>query len=682
MTSKTSLFNKGIFNSTIKRFLWGSILYFALLFISTSLPFLIDNPSHFVRLHTKKGWYLFDYGTSDLSVVISSIVPYIVGLLVFRFIHSKKQSIFIHSLPVNRSTNYISATLGAFTLMIVPVILNGLILFIMSMTTYSMVISPLSVVIWICINILAQIIMYSIASFCCNLTGNSFGAVVIYLILHLVPFIITATMDTVLQNILNGYRGNNALADMIAEANPFSYLVTLTNAITNLFAKSQDTIIYNTSVFNAIWIYLAAAITLLVASMILYKNRNLENVEEVAGFKVLNPVLKYIVTSTIAFVTFAAAIEFSHKSPVAFIITFLLTTSVAYFICEMVLKKTLKVFGSYKGYLGFVTVIAVLAITMNITNGFGYERRIPERKDIKSVSVSGYNGYNQNATVENNDVIEYALKLHKNQMNMPILRPDFDRAYSTLNIVYTLKNDKTFKRSYRVESSVMDDIIDNLYKYEEYVRKYDDFYSRGDSEITGMQLNDDAHSKEFAIDHDQIDGLYNALEKDILSLGYKEMNCIQNEYSLSIAMSYIVKPESINNTPTHSYRGYKSSIDEYSRIQSVRITPKYKNTFKWLENEGYLALVNIPNNGKLYLRKGGYSYIDGVEFQPGTIKITDEQDTKEILDFIQKNSTKSIDSSDIYTVYYNPNPSVTSSVRELCEVDVKLMPEKFKKYIR
>jgi len=92
MTSKTSLFNKGIFNSTIKRFLWGSILYFALLFISTSLPFLIDNPSHFVRLHTKKGWYLFDYGTSDLSVVISSIVPYIVGLLVFRFIHSKTDS--------------------------------------------------------------------------------------------------------------------------------------------------------------------------------------------------------------------------------------------------------------------------------------------------------------------------------------------------------------------------------------------------------------------------------------------------------------------------------------------------------------------------------------------------------------------------------------------------------------
>ncbi len=681
MTSKTSLFNKGIFNSTIKRFLWGSILYFAILFISTTLPFLIENPSHILRLHTNKGWYLFDYGMSTFSVVISSIVPYVASLLVFRFIHSKKQSIFLHSLPLNRSTIFCSASLGAFALMIIPVIVNSLILFVMSFTNYSLVISPVSVLIWIIINILSQIIMYSIAAFCCQLTGNSFGAVVIYLIFHLVPLIVTATTDTILQNILNGYRGNNVLAALIAETNPFSYLVEVTNAITNLYAKNE-TVIYETSVFSYIWIYLVAAVILLIAAFLLYKKRNLENVEEVAGFKVLNPVLKYALTASVAFVTSAAAIEFSYNSPVAFIITFLLTTSVTYFISEMVLKKSLKVFGSYKGYIGFVAVVAVLAITTNITNGFGYERRIPEKDNIKSVSVSGYNGYDQNATVENNDVIEYALNLHKNQMNKPILRPDFDRAYSTLNIVYKLKNDKEFRRSYRVDSSVMDDIIDNLYKYEEYVRKYDSFYSRGDSEITGMQLNDDAHSREFAIDQDQINGLYNALEKDILSLGYKEMYCIQNEYTLSIAMSYIVEPESMNNTPTHSYRGYRSSIDEYSRIQSIRITPKFKNTFNWLESEGYLTLVNIPNNGKLYLRKGGYSYIDGVELQPDTIKITDEQDTKEILDFIQKNPTKNTDSYDIYTVYYNPNPSVTSSVRELCEVDSNMMPENFKKYIR
>ena len=47
MTSKTSLFNKGIFLSTIKRFLWGSILYFAALFLFNVLPLLVSEPNDF-----------------------------------------------------------------------------------------------------------------------------------------------------------------------------------------------------------------------------------------------------------------------------------------------------------------------------------------------------------------------------------------------------------------------------------------------------------------------------------------------------------------------------------------------------------------------------------------------------------------------------------------------------------
>jgi len=124
MTSKTSLFNKGIFTSTIKRFLWGSILYFAALFLFNILPYLISEPYEYSYYKIKSGWYLFSNDIS-LNVIISSIVPYVAGLLVFRFVHSKKQAIFIHSLPANRNTIYISTTLAAFILMAAPVLING-----------------------------------------------------------------------------------------------------------------------------------------------------------------------------------------------------------------------------------------------------------------------------------------------------------------------------------------------------------------------------------------------------------------------------------------------------------------------------------------------------------------------------------------------------------------------------
>ena len=45
MTLKTSLFNKGIYKSTLRRYAWGSILYFILLFLCTGMMILLnENP--------------------------------------------------------------------------------------------------------------------------------------------------------------------------------------------------------------------------------------------------------------------------------------------------------------------------------------------------------------------------------------------------------------------------------------------------------------------------------------------------------------------------------------------------------------------------------------------------------------------------------------------------------------
>ena len=60
-----------------------------------------------------------------IPMLLSVVVPTIAGLLIFRFIHSKKASVFVHSLPVKRSTNYISSVLAALT---APVVNTGLFL--------------------------------------------------------------------------------------------------------------------------------------------------------------------------------------------------------------------------------------------------------------------------------------------------------------------------------------------------------------------------------------------------------------------------------------------------------------------------------------------------------------------------------------------------------------------------
>ena len=105
MTLKTSLFNKGIYKSTIRRYLWGSVLYSVILFVITALPiFLMIDPkdvSNYIGYS-----YPILYDITLPTVLIALAVPTVVGLLVFRFMHSKKQ-VFLSTVCLFPETEYI-----------------------------------------------------------------------------------------------------------------------------------------------------------------------------------------------------------------------------------------------------------------------------------------------------------------------------------------------------------------------------------------------------------------------------------------------------------------------------------------------------------------------------------------------------------------------------------------------
>ncbi|MBR6728852.1 MAG: hypothetical protein IKL80_01725, partial [Clostridia bacterium] len=122
MTLKTSFFNKGIYKSTVRRYLWGAVLYLIVLLTVTVLPIVLSiDPDMDYRSIEKAGKSLL-YNTDMMvpSVTIAMFVSVVVGLLVFRFVHSKKSSIFTHSLPVSRVSIYLSTLAASFTLMVAP----------------------------------------------------------------------------------------------------------------------------------------------------------------------------------------------------------------------------------------------------------------------------------------------------------------------------------------------------------------------------------------------------------------------------------------------------------------------------------------------------------------------------------------------------------------------------------
>jgi len=297
MTLKTSLFNKGIYKSALRRYLWGSILYFIILFVTTALPLILAyDPATVIGYSSP---VVYDGGFIIISMLMAAVVPTVVGLLIFRFIHSKKTSIFMHSLPVGRTAIFVSSVLAGLTLMMVPVLLNGTILAIMSFTDYHVFITFDSVVCWTMLNLLTLFTMFACTAFVSTLTGNSFAMIALNILFHGIIPLITVVFGVVAETFLFGFNITENLFEKMAEGNLIYRLFSRADSLYSFYRKGIP-------VFDIgnLW-EIIAAIALFVLAWAFYKKRNLETSEDVAGFKALNPIFKYLVTFLAAISAFS-----------------------------------------------------------------------------------------------------------------------------------------------------------------------------------------------------------------------------------------------------------------------------------------------------------------------------------------------------------------------------------------
>ena len=108
MTSKTSWFNFGIYKNTLHRFKWGSFLYFIILFFSVPFVLMTESPSEvyesFSLRNYQVGGLILKNSFMVIPYLMAMIVPSIVALLIFLNVHSSKQGVFTHYIPVTRKS--------------------------------------------------------------------------------------------------------------------------------------------------------------------------------------------------------------------------------------------------------------------------------------------------------------------------------------------------------------------------------------------------------------------------------------------------------------------------------------------------------------------------------------------------------------------------------------------------
>ncbi len=632
MTLKESLFNKGVYSTVLRRFRLGSLLYFIILFLCVPTMFLTRSPevllnryyNQFNSAFTSDKSVLFNNDMMILPTLVTMIVPTIAALLIFNYVHSQRHAIFTHSLPVSRKANYISSLCGAFTLMALPVLFNTIILIIMSLCGYGKVIGIVPSIVWMLVLLCVLFIMFSVATLASFLAGNPFSAAAINLIIHLLPFGVAASVSLFGTRYLYGFSNDGEVFESINKTSP----------IVNLFEKLIGNNVYGFFKNTSVWIFLAISVLLFILSYFLYKYRRIELSGDVAGFKIMHPILKYTVCSGAFILSFGIFTSIEMNSFWYFLLT-AMVTAIVYFASEMVLKKNLRVFHLYKGLIGFFAAAAVVLSFVAFTSVFGFETRIPEEEKIESVAV--FTSYsNDFPYVKDPEIIKKAINFHKDfTQDIPVLEKDYflaeatysaDANYGEINRVYMnlisfkykLANGKELSRKYYVKNDDEYRILYSLFESAEYKNKVTGIDKIYPDNVRSVTVNTNCGNTHYDITlNDDSSAFFHALKKDIENMTYDDyISSSPLHMHLSMGLSYeenAVQKIFVQGDNPHAYYHF-----------GISINPSFKNSLNILKDKGYLEELKNHYQKNLYVSTEPVYYnnkmytFNGVKFDPNS----------------------------------------------------------------
>ncbi|MBR6729185.1 MAG: hypothetical protein IKL80_03395, partial [Clostridia bacterium] len=434
-------------------------------------------------------------------------------------------------------------------------------------------------------NVLTQFLMFACASFVSMLTGNSFAMVGLSVLFHFILTLITAALSVMADCFLYGFSNTNTVLNRVFSSSFVTWLIESADGI------FQDGVFYIE--IGRLFLYLAISVVLYILGGLLYKKRNLETAEDVAGFKCLNPIFKYLATFMGAIGAFAVFSSFITEKSVIFWLVIVLVSAVIYFAAEMILKKTLKVFTSYKGFLGFLAGFFLMTALFAFTSFFGFETYVPPAEDVESVAVYNYYHNREEPYIKNPDVIQHVTALHREfteAEDMYTIRPDYNgEIYRTrIHIKYKLKNGREVARAYLVSVSEQYEISDSLYT----LGAYKTAMERVLSYDSACVYNINYHFRENTLritERSEIDAFYQSLKQDIAELSYREI----------YHQSYGVSTLDFEYIPEHDEDGRRINVD----YVSCSINRNFKHTLNWLRENGYGAYADVPIEETLYISR-------------------------------------------------------------------------------
>lgn len=459
MRSATSFFDKTLFRSQLKH-TWPLWLGYTALRL-----FLVP-----VALFSELSAYQGGYSAADASglllntgvrggVFISFFFGLFFAMLAFSHLTQSRATNGFHALPVRRETIFLTAYLTGLFCQLSTILVTYLL--------GAAVSAPLHLSFWSVTGaamgsaMLEAVFFYSFAVLCMVMTGQILAAPVFYFVGNILVPGMEYLLRNFAGNFLYGYSGHTDVA--LGFLSPPLYMYTMCTEVAIASIETCESDSYYVTA------YALAGLVIALIALLLYRTRKSEMTGSTVAFPWATPIFKY----GVAFCTAVALGQFlyyflfgqyrssGNDSLPGTILCMVAAGLVGYFVAEMLIRKSFRVFRA--GAKG-AAIVALALVLLGVAMSFdltGYEKHVPDESEIESVYYT-FSGMT-NVTTDDADTIRRLTAAHqaivKNRNEQAriadawdadtLSQSDYDDIEPfSLRLTYYLKDGSQLSRSY------------------------------------------------------------------------------------------------------------------------------------------------------------------------------------------------------------------------------------------
>ena len=602
MRSATSFFDKTLFRSQLKH-TWPLWLGYTALW-----RFLVP-----VALFSALSAYQGSYSAADASslllnagvrggVFISFVFGLFFAMLSFSHLTQSRATNGFHALPVRRETIFLTAYLTGLFCQLSTILVTFLL--------GAAVSAPLHLSFWGVIGaamgsaMLEAVFFYSFAALCMMMTGQILAAPVFYFVGNILVPGMEYLLRNFAGNFLYGYSGHTDVTLDFLSPPLYMYLkvdiASIETCESGLYYVTAYALDRRSLMILAL--YALAGLVIALIALLLYRTRKSEMTGSTVAFPWATPIFKY----GVAFCTAVALGQFLYyflfgqyrssgsDSLPGTILCMAAAGLVGYFVAEMLIKKSFRVFRA--GAKG-AAIVSLALVLLGVTMSFdltGYEKHVPDESEIESAFYT-FSGMTH-VTTDDADTIRRLTAAHRaiveNRKELvriseawdadTLSRSDYDDIEPfSLRLTYYLKDGSQLSRSYslylrRSDLTVPSSVtarVNALYTCRESVlcRVLGYGYEHlGDTprflDSYCYYYDDNAGGKDYALTAAQAEQVYAALMQDVQDSdnGGSDIFAVQ---------------EYLYDSPTHfSPELYYESTNEKGRPEVYSLGPNVNNS--------------------------------------------------------------------------------------------------------